>query len=590
MIAGQVGGGWGVRRPALLRAAGFPVNGDHGGLGAFSSPDCAEVVDGHLAGRVSEELAVKAFEEAAANCARAAYGVATDPRFREALMWQNPLVRRALDNVVESGVDGVRNRAYRRDAELLTRYWQRYCAKTELIGLAGPVCWTEFRDMPERVVAQPGENLVRDRKVRFEHQVLAAYAETLAENAALRGKLPVDHTAESVLHTAVHALGGEALAGWNRLDEARKCVELAVGDADAVSAALDELDTVVEQVTQQPTGGHIASYEDTVRDLDIAFGTAILDDLATPLHVIGRIARWLTAALAESVMARMRELYDGLAGDSPSVPLAQLWHIASDDGHPGVAEDFSSRWAELFTRPEDALSRLDELFPADQPGWSGARLHGVGLHLCAESAERLNAGDYFAVLGEIDIACPELDKGNDCVPSPLPDGLTVGPDLVVRTPEGTVRPLLDVLSELLAQRATDLVKTAEVAPHTPRITVERMVISRETWRTTVGDTGLADVVGPRERYFAVRRWRAALGLPERVFVTVAGETKPMYVDLTSPVFTSILCTALRAAQNQSTRVTITEQLPEPGHAWVPDAQGGRYVSELRVQLSDGDPQ
>ena len=34
------------------------------------------------------------------------------------------------------------------------------------------------------------------------------------------------------------------------------------------------------------------------------------------------------------------------------------------------------------------------------------------------------------------------------------------------------------------------------------------------------------------------------------------------------------------------KLTISELLPLPGDAWVPDAAGRRYFSELRLQLRD----
>jgi hypothetical protein len=36
-------------------------------------------------------------------------------------------------------------------------------------------------------------------------------------------------------------------------------------------------------------------------------------------------------------------------------------------------------------------------------------------------------------------------------------------------------------------------------------------------------------------------------------------------------------------------MTITEMLPTPEQAWVPDRAGRRYVSELRLQVVDPQP-
>jgi hypothetical protein len=136
--------------------------------------------------------------------------------------------------------------------------------------------------------------------------------------------------------------------------------------------------------------------------------------------------------------------------------------------------------------------------------------------------------------------------------------------------------------------AVDGFKLVGAAPHTPRITIDRLVVARETWRTTLAETGLGTVTGERERYLAVRRWRRALGLPERAFVKLAAETKPVYVDLTSPVFTNSLCAMVRAAlrAGRADAVTVTEVLPDADDHWLVDADGHRYSSEVRLQLLD----
>ncbi|MBQ1070669.1 lantibiotic dehydratase, partial [Micromonospora sp. D75] len=161
--------------------------------------------------------------------------------------------------------------------------------------------------------------------------------------------------------------------------------------------------------------------------------------------------------------------------------------------------------------------------------------------------------------------------------------------LVATGPDGTRWPLVEVFSDLIAVHAGDAFKLMTDRPHSPRVTVDRLVLARETWRTTVGATGLADAVDQARRYLAVRRWRTALGLPERVFVRVATELKPTYVDLTSPLYANRLCLLLRAARRSGgddVTVTVSELLPALGQAWLPDRAGRRYVSELRLHISD----
>jgi len=169
--------------------------------------------------------------------------------------------------------------------------------------------------------------------------------------------------------------------------------------------------------------------------------------------------------------------------------------------------------------------------------------------------------------------------------------VSAGPDgePVATAPDGRAWPLLEMFSALLAMHAVDGFKLVAAAPHTPRITVDRLVVAREAWRTTVGETGLAGVTGGRERYLAVRAWRRRLGLPERVFVKLGSETKPVYVDLSSPVYAWSLCTMLRGAAQagrSGASVTITELLPGADQTWLVDAAGDRYHCELRLHAVD----
>ncbi|WP_433260476.1 lantibiotic dehydratase [Actinosynnema sp. CS-041913] len=286
-------------------------------------------------------------------------------------------------------------------------------------------------------------------------------------------------------------------------------------------------------------------------------------------------------------------------------------------------------------------------FPADRPGWSAGRLHSPDLQICAPDVDAINRGDYLVVLGELHTAWPTFDcavftrwhpdpaalsralaadlgehrirplyptdwprysgrvahtldgptdrwLGIGPAPGADPDRLlpatsvVVTPDLVAHAPDGRRRPLLEMFSALLAIHAVDGFKLVHGRPHTPRITVDKLVVARETWRTTIAETGLADVVGERDRYLAVRRWRRALGLPDRVFVKLGTEIKPFYVDLTSPLHAASLCAmvASSARADRAGAVTVSEVLPDVGRHWLADADGRRYSSELRLQLVD----
>ncbi|MEU4666238.1 lantibiotic dehydratase, partial [Micromonospora chalcea] len=330
----------------------------------------------------------------------------------------------------------------------------------------------------------------------------------------------------------------------------------------------------------------------------------------------------------------------GRAGATLTARWAELFGLADlPEGQP-----------ELRLRAADLTDRVRELFPATRPGWPSARLHNPDVQLCAASPEAVERGDFLLVLGELhpasvafdsavlspfhpDPAALHADLDADLGPVRLrvlwPDSFPrrttrttyalTGPAdrqlgidtahgadvdrlvpatavLVERTgdtltavfPDGARWPLMEVFATLLGSLLLDAFKLLGAAAYTPRITIDRLVVARRTWRTTAGACGLGGHPDETSRYLAVRRWRAETGLPERVFVKVGTEIKPCYVDLTGPLYAQSLCAMVDAAlrTGPDVPVVVSELLPAPAEAWVPDAQGRGYVSELRLQITD----
>ena len=534
------------------------------------------------------------------------------------------------------------------------------------------------REVARRAVADESSGL------RKESDALLL-ADQLAEQGLLRWRLdlPYDLTAESFLDSWIAGIGDQeprVRADFQRLVTARDALAAAAGDADAVRVAVAGLDEEFRSVTaQQPRqragetyAGRALSYEDTERDLDLTIGAPVLAALAEPLDLLLRAARWLTVAIARAYADAFRALYQELVGElgTARVPLSELWFLANGLVY-GVGErpvdavmaEFVRRWSDILGLDDlapgtrrvqlsaaELAQKAARTFPADGPGWSGARLHSPDLNLCAESLDALRTGDFTAVLGELHaawltctsgffvqfhpdrdalVAAVQRDLGHRTVPLYPTDfpmltarlaDLLVGPAdrrlghapapvwepenvlsvsaltvsdvdgvLVATDDAGRGWPLVELFGEFLGTFAADAYKLVGSAEHTPRVTIDRLVVARETWRTTIGGTGLSDVDDYGKRYLAARRLCRALGLPDRVFVKVGTEVKPCYVDLTSPVSISGFCTMLRTASRESgpdVSVTITELLPTPEQTWVPDAAGRRYYSELRLHVRD----
>jgi hypothetical protein len=291
-----------------------------------------------------------------------------------------------------------------------------------------------------------------------------------------------------------------------------------------------------------------------------------------------------------------------------------------------------------------------ELFAATRPAWAGARIHSPDLHICAESVTALARGEFTIVLGEMHAMWPTLDNasvadrhpelarlraaaaadigpqivpfyGSWCPqftprmasvrsddyqlaftpesgadPARLLPAMTItvteqDGELIAAAGDGRRWPLLAMFAIPMAWSGSDLFKLAGPGRHIPRIIIDRLVVVRESWRTTVAEAWPTKSGGLPE-YLAARRLRLALGLPEKLFVKIGTEVKPVYVDLTSPRYVSALATMLRSAKERAgyeTEVAMTELLPGPDQAWLPGPGGQRYFSELRVQVRDPVP-
>jgi len=130
---------------------------------------------------------------------------------------------------------------------------------------------------------------------------------------------------------------------------------------------------------------------------------------------------------------------------------------------------------------------------------------------------------------------------------------------------------------------------ADAAAHCPRITIDRLVLQRESWSVEA-----AQLAGPghhEEQFLAIRRWAHDHGVSRHVFVKSPLEIKPTYHDLDSPVSVALLAKAARRANADGgqRRLTITEMLPDLDQLWLPDADGELYTAELRLVAVDPQP-
>jgi hypothetical protein len=161
--------------------------------------------------------------------------------------------------------------------------------------------------------------------------------------------------------------------------------------------------------------------------------------------------------------------------------------------------------------------------------------------------------------------------------------------LLVQTRDGRLRvPCIEFIGYLMLMKASHLFGVVAPEPHRPRITIDEVVVSREAWTVAAPELHFATATDEADRYLQCRRWADTLGLPQYVFVKMPAERKPTYVDLFSPLFIDLWARSVRTLQQTepSATITITEMLPTPSGAWVVDAAGNRYTSELRLVAVD----
>lgn len=283
-------------------------------------------------------------------------------------------------------------------------------------------------------------------------------------------------------------------------------------------------------------------------------------------------------------------------------------------------------------------------FDAPGPGWSWARYVSPDVLIAADDAQALRRGDYLVVLGEIHLAhthllsalaaqnprldqavraleadhpaprllpevgkayCQRLNLGvvsprdyryeYACAPSAPAERRLRRADMVlerragrleVRTRDARVRfEALEFLGYTLMWSAVNRFGLLPRTAHTPRVTLDGVVIQRERWQFAPQELAFARLADPLERFLGARRFAQRHGLPRFAFFKAPHEPKPCYLDFASPIYVDVLAKQTRAAPPQAALV-VTEMLPRADQAWLVDAQGRRYTSELRIVALD----
>jgi hypothetical protein len=164
-------------------------------------------------------------------------------------------------------------------------------------------------------------------------------------------------------------------------------------------------------------------------------------------------------------------------------------------------------------------------------------------------------------------------------------------ELILRTREGDISmDLLTGFNQLIDYVTATQFKVLDASGITPRVTIDRLVISRGSWSFPLSNSGFAFEKDEAGRFLRTREWAMSNGLPRFVFIRIPGEQKPVYIDLESRTYVEILAKAVRRAATDPSysggALTLTEMLPTMEESWLPGASGENYTCEVRMVAVD----
>jgi hypothetical protein len=149
--------------------------------------------------------------------------------------------------------------------------------------------------------------------------------------------------------------------------------------------------------------------------------------------------------------------------------------------------------------------------------------------------------------------------------------------------------IIEGYGEFFSSLIVDLFHPLPPQRHTPRITIDRVTIARETWRFGAAELAFAFEKDEVQRFVGARRWKHEFDLPRFVFIKAPVERKPLYLDLESPTLINIFARIIRRTKEADApdmAISVTEMYPAHDQLWLPDAEGNLYTNELRLVVLD----
>jgi hypothetical protein len=140
---------------------------------------------------------------------------------------------------------------------------------------------------------------------------------------------------------------------------------------------------------------------------------------------------------------------------------------------------------------------------------------------------------------------------------------------------------------LLSRQRVDCFRVLAPQRHAPRISLDSLIIKRESWRFSPEEMQFACCASAAERFLQARNWARIHGIPRFVSYRVPVERKPAYLDFDSPIFVDIFSKMIRRTVDATlpgAMVDLSEMPPLFDQIWLADASGRRYTSELSAGI------
>lgn len=181
------------------------------------------------------------------------------------------------------------------------------------------------------------------------------------------------------------------------------------------------------------------------------------------------------------------------------------------------------------------------------------------------------------------------EHGHPSVPATAVEVVEAGGELIGIAGDWQAR-VTEFFGEFLTALTVNLFTLRPPVAHTPRISIDDLVVCRESWRFRSPDIPLPRTRDRDHTYQGLRDWAGRHVLPRHVFVHVPQESKPVYVDFAAPALLDDFARLVRAVQDgDDGMVTVTEMLPDLSGLWLRDRSGRRYTTEFRMVAVRGGP-